>query len=264
MEAPPEDLPGVAGEGGENALPGVLPDVLPDNLREAPVRVRDALRRYAESDLESWHYRRTRISEDGTLEDRHDPSLPGSEHWQLVRIDGRDPTEDEREDYEDDRADHSKPNEKATAAYVSSAIAPGSIRQINDDTGAERYAFALRSPDGKRESTFRKLVGDMVLVDAEDGPWVQTVRVWNAETLRPVIGVRIDEVLLSFSFELLDGVVLPTAVQAEWQGEFLMVKDLDSRIEVTLTDFRREDPLTEKRVAKIPDANPLRASQSPR
>lgn len=218
------------------AVPGI-----PENLRNAPEQVREAILRYGNTDLEQWHYQRTRVTEEGTVVDRHDPTLPGPEHWQLVSIDGREPTADEFEDFEDDRADHSDEEERARTDYVIDIITPDSIVFKGRVDNAEQYSYQLRSPDGKREKTFRRLTGDLLVQAGDDGPWVRTVRVWNTETLRPIIGVRIDDIMTTFRFELQDGYVLPVAVEADWRGEFLMLKDISRQVKVSLTGFRRAD-----------------------
>ncbi len=218
----------------------------PANLDHAPAEVRAAILRYGNTDLEQWHYQRTRTTEEGSIVDRHDPTLPGAEHWQLVSIDGREPTRDELETFEDDRADHSDDEEKARTDYIIDVIQPGSIVFQGEIDGAERYGYLLRSPDGKREKTFLRLEGDLSIQTGDDGPWVRTVRVWNTETLRPIIGVRIDQVMMSFHFELQDGYLLPRRVEAQWQGEFLMLKNIDRVVDVSLTDFR---------LAELPGAN---------
>lgn len=214
---------------------------IPENLRNAPGQVREAILRYANTDLEEWHYVRTRVTEEGTIVDRHDPTLPGPEHWQLISINGQAPTSDELEEFEDDRADHSDDEEKARTDYVIDVIAPDSIVFKAQLEGAEQYAYELRSPDGKRKNTFQRLTGDMLIQPGDDGAWVRSVRVWNTETLRPVIGVRIDEIMTVFNFELHDGYMLPVAIKAEWRGEFLMLKDISRTVEVSLTDYRRAD-----------------------
>lgn len=220
---------------------GETAPAIPPNLVDAPEPLREAVLRYSKTDLEQWHYQRTRITEEGTILDRHDPTLPGAEHWQLLAIDGRKPTEEEFEDYAKDRADHSDDEKKARTDYVIDIIQPDSIDFSGVVDGAEQYTYRLRSPDGKREKTFLRLTGDMLIQPGDDGPWVRTVRVWNTQTLRPIIGVRIDEIMVSFHFDLQGGYVLPVSIEAQWYGAFLMLKDITRKVNVTLADFRRAD-----------------------
>lgn len=227
-----------------NALAGQddgLRAAMAEELAHAPELPRNAILRYAETDLEQWHYVRTRISEDGVIIDRHDPTLPGAEHWQLVSIDGREPTERERRDYNKDRADHSDREERARGEELVRVLRPGSINYLGDEGDAQRFSYALRSPDGKRERVFAALEGELVIDPDPEAPWVREVRVWNNETLRPYLGVRIDEARLSFTFERQGEWVLPRSVEARWAGQFLLLSDIGSEITYTLEDFRHVD-----------------------
>ncbi len=227
--------------GAQAAQDGELRAAMAEELAHAPELPRNAILRYAETDLEQWHYVRTRISEDGVIVDRHDPTLPGAEHWQLVSIDGREPTERERRDYNKDRADHSDREERARGEELVRVLRPGSITYLGDEGDAQRYGYALRSPDGKREREFAALEGELLIDPDPEAPWVREVRVWNSETLRPYLGVRIDEAELSFTFDRQGDWVLPRSVEARWAGEFLMLRDLGSEIIYTLEDFRHID-----------------------
>lgn len=209
-----------------------------DHVPDLP---RSAILRFIGNDLEDWHYTRTRESEEGRLTDRHDPDLPGEAHWQLVSVDGRAPTEDEVRDYEKDRADHSDREQRASRAEMMQVLAPGSVRLLDVSDGVHRYAYRLRSPDGRRERVYQALEGELEVVDDAGGPWVREVRLWNTDVLRPILGVRIDAADLRFEFALRDGWVLPVAVDARWEGEFLMLKDLGTDLRFTLSDFRRVD-----------------------
>ncbi len=209
------------------------------DLASVPELPRAAIERYARTDLEQWHYLRTRENEEGVVVDRHDPTLPGEAHWQLVSIDGREPTEEERRDYDRERADHSKTDERARSDDVMRMVLPGSVRALDEIDGAQRYRYALRSPDGKKERVFRALQGEFLVEQGQWEPWVREVRIWNTGTLRPWLGVRIDEADLLFKFQVQEGWVLPARVEATWTGELLALKDIGETLRVTLTDFRQ-------------------------
>lgn len=210
-------------------------------LADTPQLFREALLYSTATDLEQWHYLRTRHGEERTVVDRHDPTLPGEEHWQLVSIDGREPTEKERRDYEKDRADHSDADERADNENWVRVIVPDSVQVLDSDGGMQRFGYAMQSPDGRREKLFAALEGDLLVVDDADPAWIREVRLWNTDTLRPALGVRIDSVNLRFRFQHQDGWVVPTELQARWEGEFLMLKDIGDEIRFTLDGFRHRD-----------------------
>lgn len=231
--------PGPAPGQPDDAPPAEVLD--PSVIDHVPDLPRSAILRFVTNDLEDWHYTRTRESEEGSLTDRHDPDLPGEAHWQLVSVDGRAPTEDEIRDYEKDRADHSDREQRASRAEMLQVLAPGSIEPRGAAGGVYRYAYRLRSPDGKRERIYAALEGELEVVDGASGPWVREVRLWNTDILRPILGVRIDTAELRFEFAVQDGWVLPVVVEANWDGELLMLKDLSTDLRFTLSDFRRVD-----------------------
>jgi hypothetical protein len=110
----------------------------------------------------------------------------------------------------------------------------------------------MQSPDGRREKLFAGLEGDLLVVDDARPGWIREVRLWNTETLRPALGVRIDSVKLTFRFTRQDEWVVPTELQARWEGEFLMLKDIGDEIRFTLADFRHRDTPPEPVMEALP------------
>ena len=223
-----------------------------DALSDTPVLFREALLHSTATDLEQWHYLRTRHGEEGVIVDRHDPTLPGEAHWQLVSIDGREPTEEERRDYNKDRADHSDADERANNENWVKVIVPESVELLGNEGDAQRYGYRMQSPDGRREKLFAGIEGDLLVVDDANPAWIREVRLWNRETLRPALGVRIDEVNLVFRFRRQDNWVVPTELQARWAGEFLMLKDISDEVSFTLADFRHRDTPAEPVMEALP------------
>lgn len=221
-------------------------------LGDTPALFRDALLFSTATDLEQWHYLRTRHGEERVLVDRHDPTMPGEAHWQLVSIDGREPTEDERRDYEKDRADHSDADERANNEDWVKVIAPDSVRLLGTEGDAQRFGYRMQSPDGRRQALFASLEGDLLVVDDADPAWIREVRLWNTDTLRPALGVRIDTVKLVFRFTRQGDWVIPTELQARWEGEFLMLKDIGDELRFTLADFRHRDTPAEPVMEALP------------
>lgn len=223
-----------------------------ETLSATPPLFLDALLYSTATDLEQWHYLRTRYGEERTIVDRHDPTLPGEEHWQLVSIDGREPSEEERRDYDKDRADHSDADERADNENWVRVIVPDSVRLLGAEGDARRFAYRMQSPDGRREKLFAGIEGDLLVVDDADPAWIREVRLWNTETLRPALGVRIDAVSLLFRFRRQGDWVVPTELSARWEGEFLMLKDIGDQLRFTLEDFRHRDTPAEPAMRALP------------
>ena len=213
---------------------------VPENLADAPSLPRDAILRYAETDLEHWAYYRIKESAEGVVVDHHDPTREGPDHWRLVSVDGRLPTTEEITEYNEDRADHSESSdEKARGEDITAVLAPGSIRFAGAEGQAQRFTYGLRSPDGKRKRTFGALTGDLTVRPGALEPYVETVRVWTTKTIRPTFGLRIDEAMLTFDFVEWEGTVLPAAGDVRFNGAFLLVKSLEEDFRFTLGGFHR-------------------------
>ena len=240
------------GQDGEPGAREAFIAAAEEALGATPALFRDALLFSTATDLEEWHYLRTRQGEEEVIVDRHDPTLPGEEHWQLVSIDGRAPTDDERREYEADRADHSDADERANNENWVKVIVPESVQLLATEGDAQRFGYRMQSPDGRREKLFAGIEGDLLVVDDADPAWIREVRLWNRETLRPALGVRIDAVDLVFRFRRQDDWVVPTELQARWEGEFLMLKDISDELRFTLGDFRHRDTPVEPVMKALP------------
>jgi hypothetical protein len=206
---------------------GVMPDL-----------ANSAVERYASTDLEAWYYTRTWVSGDEVVIDRHDPSLPGAEHWQLVSIDGHAPTPAEIEDYESERDSHEDgSDDRFNNADVMKMLAPGTVQLMESDDGSRVYGFQMQSPNGKRKRLYESMQGAIRVVEDERGPLVEMVRVWNVGPIYPALGVRISQASVDFSFATHNGHVLPSGVDVRFQGRAFLVKKLDREFRVRLTDF---------------------------
>ncbi len=170
---------------------------------------------------QSWAYTETRVNSEGTWVGRFDPRRASDERWQLLSVDGRKPTEEELEDYlEDKNHDHSDDGEKR----VDAMIEPDSVRLIDD--AADHWLFGF-VPDeeeimGSVDATIRvnKLSGHLEYIDLR-----------NHETIRPAIGVRISKLItrLSFGPAAEDGPVVPLAAQVEVKGRAYLVVSFDEQ-----------------------------------
>jgi hypothetical protein len=205
--------------------------------------VMEAVARFLRTDLEQWRYRRSASYRETVRVDRHEPTRPGAEHWQLVSIDGREPTEEEWEEYRDDRADHSGDgSERLGGDYVASIVIPGSMRREPAAQGLELWSFRLQSPDGRFERSYERMRGDLRLVRDEHGVYADRVRVWNERPFRPFLGVRMDRLFLDFRFVPEQEHVLPVAVEMELEGRALWIKEVGRRISVRMSGFELVSP----------------------
>jgi hypothetical protein len=216
--------------------------------------VLDAVARYLRTDLEQWRYRRTVAYRDTVRVDRHEPTLPGAEHWQLETVDGREPTAEEWEEYREDRSDHGgERGERLAGDYVSSIIVLDSLRRERAPPGVEQWSFAMQSPDGRFENSYEKLRGDLRLSRDEFGVFVDRVRVWNEEPFRPFFGVRMNRLFLDFRFVARDEEIFPVAVEVELDGRAFWIKEIGRTISIRMHGFEK---VLDEPPAAVDDAAP--------
>ncbi len=123
-------------------------------------------------------------------------------------------------------------------------LAPGTVKLIGQDGNRLRYGYRMQSPNGKKKRLYRPMLGDLTVVQEGEDSWVEQVRVWNDEPVRPVIGVRISDVAMDFQFTRQGEAVLPVGVDVTFAGKFLLLKNIDRQIQVRLTDFARVADIT--------------------
>ena len=184
-----------------------------------------------------WAFTRTETSAKGVYVATHDPRREPA--WELLTIDGREPTVDEREEFLSDRSrergDDDEDNEDETRSMVS----PGSIELI-DETD-ERWLFNF-SPlaDSEDERKFMEAVEGRLEV-AKDGHYVRKLHLRNLETIKPGKGVKLKVFDTRFEFAPApDGsAVLPALVRARVQGRALLVVGIDEEQTVEFSDYQR-------------------------
>jgi len=183
-----------------------------------------ALARMSEMELNLWSYRRTMVSEDGTRIDHHDPRRVEPEHWQLVSIDGRTPTPEEVEEYNEGReGGDRKDAESKGSRDIVDMIEPGSLKlQSSDDIGAS-YIFRLRSPNGRKEKQWNRISGQFHVFHNDGNPFVDHVRLWNTETAYPRFGLQISEFVLFMDFAEHGEAVLPLRLEFHIGGRAWLI-----------------------------------------
>ncbi len=177
----------------------------------------------------AWAYTETRINSEGTWKGRFDPSLPPGERWQLLSVDGRDATEEEVEEYLEDKYDD---NSREGDERVDALVEPDSIRLIED--GGDYWLLGF-TPD---EEDILESVDATIRIDKDGGQLVY-IDLRNHETVRPAIGIRISKLItrLTFGPAVDGGPIVPLATQVEVKGRAYLVVSFDEQEIVRNSDF---------------------------
>ncbi len=178
---------------------------------------------------EAWAYTETRINSDGTWVGRSDPRRPPGERWQLLSVDGRDPTQEELEEY---LRDKSRDEDADSDNSVNAMVEPDSIRLVKN--AADHWLFGF-TPD---DEEIMDSVDATIRIDKNSGQ-LEYIDLRNHETVRPAVGVKISKLVtrLSFGPAVEGGPVVPLAVNVEIKGRAYLVVAFDEKEDLRNSDF---------------------------
>ena len=183
-----------------------------------------------------WAFTRTQTSAEGTFVATHDPRR--EQPWELLTVDGREPSSDEREEFLSDRA-RERGDDDGDEDENRSMVSPGSIELI-DETD-ERWQFDF-SPvaDTDDERKFMDAVEGRLEV-AKDGHYVREIRLRNLRTIKPGKGVKLEvfDTRLEFAPSPDGGAALPARVHTKVKGRAMLVMGIDEEQTVEFSDYRR-------------------------
>ena len=193
--------------------------------------------------IDEWAFTETSIHNGITLVKRHDPSLAQNERWSLVSVDGRPPTDEEREEHlrENDQAGDDQPAESGDEEQgeIRAMISPDSLTMLEETASHIVYSFEPAAEDEGEAKMYEQM--DATIRVSKDGPFVESLEMRNREPFSAAFGVKVKEFLtvLTFSQVGSDSVVLPSTVKVRMAGRAFLIKKIDESVEVIYSDYAR-------------------------
>lgn len=178
---------------------------------------------------ETWAYTETQVTSEGLRVGRFDPRRSSDQRWQLLTVDGGEPTEKEIEEYEKDKAhDHSRDADDR----VNSLVEPDSVRLI--ENGDNYWLFSFVPGDNEILNS----VDATIRIEKSSG-YLDYIDLRNHETIRPAMGVKISRLItrLTFGPAVEDGPVVPISTQIEVKGRAYLVVSFDEQEVIRNSDF---------------------------
>jgi hypothetical protein len=207
-------------------------------LASGPELVEAALAAMDEADPRQWAYTETTIENGVTRVAKHDPTRPEGERWMLVSVDGRAPTEQEKErDSERRRSSGGEDGDDDEVGFAAT-IEPGSLSLIEETATHLIYGFDPASEDEEDRGFNEHLQATLRI--AKGGPYVETLEMKSREPFSPGFSVKIKEfaLLLTYSPVGDDRIVLPAGVTTKIAGRAMLFKKIDENVAVTYSDYR--------------------------
>ena len=183
-----------------------------------------------------WAFTRTQTSEEGVYIATHDPRR--EQAWELLTVDGREPTSDERDDFLSEMRRGSDDDEDEDDESRS-MVSPGSVTLI--DETEERWQFDFSpSADTDEELKFMEAVEGRLEV-AKDGHYVRLIRLRNLDTIKPGKGIKLEvfDTRLEFAPAPDGSAVLPAVVYTKVKGRAMLVVGIDKEQTVEFSEYQR-------------------------
>ena len=179
---------------------------------------------------QTWAYTETQVGSEHVWVGRFDPRRPSRQRWQLISVDGRNPSEEEVDEYDKEKAhDHSNNSDNRVNAMVE----PDSIRLIEETGDFWLLGF---TPDD--EEKILDSVDATIRISKANGQ-LEYIDLRNHSPIKPAVGVKISKLItrLTFGPAADNGPVVPLSTQVEAKGRAFLFVSFDEQELLHNSDF---------------------------
>jgi len=184
-----------------------------------------------------WAFTRTREDDDGSRVERFDPATEPK--WQLVSVDGREPTEDELRDYAEEidqrlAREEGRPGDNDFDALA----AEDGWERLEEDDRRVTWRFQPAAGATDREGMAKHLRGEMTILKSV--PYVESFRLYSDKPFRARVIAKIERFDTRIEMIRLDRrAYMPTRVTTQVRGSAAFgLKNIERDILLTYSDFR--------------------------
>ena len=171
----------------------------------------------------NWAYSETSVDKEHAWVGRFDPRRPAGERWQLLSVDKRTPTQEEIDEYLDDKDDDSSDDDDNEVVAM---VEPGSVRLVEETDEYWLLTFNL----DEDEEAIANSVEATIRVN-KSGRYLEFVDVHNTEVVKPAFGVKLKKLItrLTFGPAAEDGPIVPLSTQVEIVGQAFVFFSFDEQ-----------------------------------
>jgi hypothetical protein len=202
------------------ALPPPLAAAL-DNFRPDPPR--------------GWSYTQTTSAQGESTVERYDATKPEFDRWSLVQKNGRVPTADETQTYNEIRSRHSR---GGTAPKITDQIDVTSVEPAGDT--AERATYRARLRPGESGDRTAPALRVTIVVHKPTST-IESIELASAAEFSPTFAVKIAEMKTALTYRPPAGEApaFPVAVTTHVRGRAFWFKSLDADMTVTYSNYEK-------------------------
>ena len=179
---------------------------------------------------ERFAFTESRLSDETLWVSRFDPRRTAGERWELLSVDGRRPTDDERREFANDRKGHDTSDSDQRLDIVGIET----LELIAEDD----EAWLLRFVPEEDEVQFVENIDASVRI-VKDGPYLQAVDLHNNADIKPGWGTKIGTFIVRFEFgpAFVNGPIVPKHMKIQLGGRALLFIGFDKTEVIEYSDF---------------------------
>jgi hypothetical protein len=182
-----------------------------------------------------WSFTQTTAGEGKSTVERFDATKAEFERWSLVQQDGRAPTPDETQKYNES---HSRRSRGGTAPKIGGQLDLNTAEVVTDTP--ERTTYRCRLKPGEAGDKTADFLRATVILH-KPTKTIESFELGSAGEFKPTLGVKIAEMRTTMTYSLPAGDTpsLPQKVAMRMRGRAFLVKSLDADMTVTFSDYVR-------------------------
>jgi len=226
----------VSGRLGMAVLAVLAVGAAPPAAAEVPPIAREAFANMPRVTGE-WAFTRTREDNDGSRVERFDPAADPK--WQLVSVNGREPTEEELRDYAEEVEQRLAREEGRPGDNDFDGLAADEGWELlEEDDRRVTWRFRPAAGATDREGTAKHLQGEMTILKSV--PYVESFRLYSDEPFRAKVIAKIERFNTRIEMIRLDRrAYMPVRVTTRVRGSAAFgLKSIERDILLTYSDFR--------------------------
>ncbi|WP_440055069.1 hypothetical protein ACSLBF_02615 [Pseudoalteromonas sp. T1lg65] len=200
-------------------------------------KVAHAIDQFEQTNRSDWAYTITRYeNEEGDISqsvEQYNPQQPAGQQWSLMMVDGKVPTEKQRQAFMDKKAKQATEG-KSLSIKLSKIINLTSL-QLEEESQADlkvRFGVYLEKLG---ENASKKLTG--LLTYNKENAFISDIEITNTDTFSPVLTANIKDFKMTLSFEKRDSAILPHKHEFEMRGSFAFFTEIDEVSSDTFSEY---------------------------
>ncbi|MFP4549147.1 MAG: hypothetical protein ACLFQM_13535 [Fidelibacterota bacterium] len=200
---------------------------------ETPVMVETALNKLAADSTNQYSYTKKTRSAERTRVIKYDPTEKGSDRWELISIDGQQPTKEELKSFYEEKA---KNEEKNGRSFSVDSDEMRDFTLISETGDMIKYSYRVESEKNKKMT--EKLRCEMAINKKDTS--LAEIKMEITEPFSPMVSVKLEEFHVEMKFDRYQPTGSPVMAQTKTRirGKAMLFKKIDQNVTEKYYDYQ--------------------------